>query len=303
MANNDLFDGILIFVEVVKRGGFGAAAKALGHSNSHVSKEVIKLESRLAVRLLNRTTRSVALTPEGEAYFQQCEQLVSDAQTAFDLVAHNDSIPKGALKISCPIGFSHDHLKPVIAQYMEQYPNVSLELDLSDKRIDVIGDGYDLAVRAAPALDESSLICKRIYSCPTYIVASKRYIEKYGKPHHPRELVNHNAICYSNLKMPGRWEFEKRGEKAFSVDVKQRVKCNNGHMELAMVKAGLGVCRLPAFYIGNALAHNDIEVLFAEYSQPMVNVYVIYPSKKHLSPKVRRFIDMLSEHLSCKNAG
>jgi DNA-binding transcriptional LysR family regulator len=297
MANNDLFDGILIFVEVVKRGGFGAAAKALGHSNSHVSKEIIKLESRLEVRLLNRTTRSIALTPEGEVYFQQCEQLVNDAHTAFDLVARNDSIPKGSLKISCPVGFSHDHLKPIIAQYMEQYPNVNLELDLSDKRIDVVGDGYDLAVRAAPSLNESSLICKRIYSCPTYIVASKRYILKHGRPYHPRELVHHNAICYSNIKMPGSWEFTKPGEATFSVNVRQRIKCNNGHMELAMVKEGLGICKLPAFYIDNELANNEIEILFKEYVQPTVNVYAIYPSKKHLLPKVRRFIDMLSEQL------
>ncbi|MBQ4847001.1 LysR family transcriptional regulator [Pseudoalteromonas sp. MMG005] len=297
MNNNQLFDGILIFVQVVKSGGFGAAAQTLGHSSSHVSKEVIKLESRLGVRLLNRTTRSVALTPEGEAYFQQCEQLVIDAQSALSLVTQNDEIPRGALKISCPIGFSHDHLKPVIAKYMQQYPNVSLEWDVSDKRIDVIGDGFDLAVRAAPTLDESSLICKRIYSCPTYIVASKSYISKYGKPYHPRELVNHNAICYSNLKMPGRWEFEKQGEKPFSVDVKQRIKCNNGHMELAMVKAGLGICRLPEFFMGDALTNDDIEVLFADYTHPTVNVYVIYPSRKHLSPKVRRFIDMLSEEL------
>ena len=132
MTNNNLFDGILIFVEVVRRGGFSAAAKALGHSNSHISKEVIKLESRLNVRLLNRTTRSLGLTTEGEAYFQQCEQLVSDAQTAVELVSHNDATPKGSLRISCPIGFSHDHLKPILSKYLKQYPGVSLKLDLTD---------------------------------------------------------------------------------------------------------------------------------------------------------------------------
>lgn len=299
MNHNKLFDGILIFVEVVKSGGFGVAAQVLGHSSSHVSKEINKLEMRLGVRLLNRTTRSISLTPEGEAFYRQCVQLVIDAQDALNLVTQNDEIPRGSLKVSSPIGFSHDHLTSIFTKYMTMYPNVNLEWDLSDKRIDVIADGYDLAIRAAPLLDESSLICKRIYSCPTYIITSSRYISKYGKPHHPRELVNHNAICYSNLKMPGKWEFEHAG-KRFSVDVKQRVRCNNGHMELEMVKAGLGVCRIPGFYLDGLLQNNDIEILFPEYVLPSVNVYVIYPSRKHLSPKVRRLIDLLSEEFRKK---
>ncbi|MFC3034386.1 LysR family transcriptional regulator [Pseudoalteromonas fenneropenaei] len=300
MAINQLFDGIPIFVQVVKSNGFGAAAEALGHSSSHVSKEVGKLEERLGVRLLNRTTRSIALTPEGEAFYRHCTQLVSDAETAVNLVTQNDSLPKGELKISCPIGLAQSHLQPALAEYLALYPNVTLDLDLSDKHIDLVADGYDLAVRATPALGGSSLICKQLFSSPAYVVASKSYIERYGQPYHPRELSKHHCICYSNLKQPDRWEFTDKQGESFTVQVRQRVKCNNGQMEMAMVRAGLGITRLPAFYMDEAFANDELVVLFEDFPAVPVHVYVLYPSRKHLSPKVRRFIDLLSTHMEAR---
>ncbi|NOU49142.1 LysR family transcriptional regulator [Pseudoalteromonas sp. JBTF-M23] len=295
MANN-IFDGIPIFVQVVKSGGFGAAASVLGHSNSHISKEINKLEERLGVRLLNRTTRSIALTPEGELYYGYCEQLVNDATDAFTLLTHNDNNPKGELKISCPIGISQSYIQPVIEKYVQSYPNVRLNIDLSDKRIDVIADGFDLVVRAAPELQESSLICKRLFSCPTYVVASPDYIARYGRPHHPKELTNYDCICYSNLKSPNKWEFVNAQGEQFTVNVRQKALLNNGNMQAAMACAGIGICRLPEFYIKQELAQGQLEVLFEQCPLPQVNVYAIYPSKKHLSPKVRCFIDLLEEN-------
>ncbi|MDP5214132.1 LysR family transcriptional regulator [Pseudoalteromonas tunicata] len=294
MLSNQLFDGIEIFVQVVKCGSFNAAASVLSHSSSHISKEISKLESRIGVRLMNRTTRSLSLTPEGEAYFQQCVQLISDAEQAVSLITADDVQPKGTLKISCPIGFSQQYLQSVIAQYLDMYPNVTLEWDLSDKRIDLIADGYDLAIRASEQLVESSLICKRVFHCKAHVVVSKGYIEKYGRPHHPRELAAHHCICYSNLKMPGRWDFVERDGTPFQVDVRQKVRCNNGQMQLALVQAHQGITRLPAFYLNDALQSGELEVLFCDYKEPEVNVYAIYPSRKHLSPKVRCFIDLLS---------
>ncbi|WP_105168272.1 LysR family transcriptional regulator [Pseudoalteromonas sp. T1lg23B] len=296
MTNNNLFDGVLIFTQVVRSGGFGAAAQVLGHSNSHISKEINKLEARLGVRLLNRTTRSIALTPEGQMYFTYCEQLVNDAQEAFSLLTQNDENPKGELKISCPVGISQSYIQPVIEQYLSRYPNVKLDLDLSDKRIDLVADGFDLVVRAAPMLEESSLICKRLFSCPTYVVASPNYIECHGKPYHPRELQNHHCICYSNHKVPDRWEFTHKNGEQFAVNVRQKIKTNNGNMQASMALAGFGICRLPEFYIKQALESKSLVTLFDEFPQPQVNVYAIYPSKKHLSPKVRRFIDLLDEY-------
>ncbi|MCL1058560.1 LysR family transcriptional regulator [Shewanella gelidimarina] len=297
MTLNKLFDGVVIFAQVVKSGGFSAAAEAMGHSTSYISKEVNKLEARLGVRLLNRTTRSIGLTPEGDAYYQQCQQLITDAELAIGLITQHDVSPRGILKLSCPIGFAQNHLEPIISEYLQRYPNVSLELDLSDKRTDVVADGYDLAIRASSQLDESSLICRKLYSCKAFTVASKNYISRHGKPYHPRELANHNGICYSNLKSPSRWDYIDSDGKPFFVDVRPKVLCNNGHMQLAMVLEGHGIARLPSFYMQEALQSNQLEVLFDTFPTIDVDVFVIYPSRKHLSPKVRAFIDLAAERL------
>ncbi|MCL1049152.1 LysR family transcriptional regulator [Shewanella abyssi] len=297
MTINKLFDGVVVFAQVVKSGGFSAAAEAMGHSTSYISKEVNKLEARLGVRLLNRTTRSIGLTPEGDAYYQQCQQLISDAELAVGLITQHDVSPRGVLKLSCPVGFAQNHLKPIISEYLQRYPNVSLELDLSDKRTDVIADGYDLAIRASSQLDESSLICRKIYSCKAYTVASKEYISRHGKPYHPRELTNHNGICYSNMKMPSRWDYVDNEGKSFFVDVRPKILCNNGQMQIALVLEGHGVARLPSFYMQAELQNNQLEVLFDNFPAVNVDVFVIYPSRKHLSPKVRAFIDLAAERL------
>ncbi|QQX81174.1 LysR family transcriptional regulator [Shewanella sp. KX20019] len=297
MTINKLFDGVVVFAQVVKSGGFSAAAEAMGHSTSYISKEVNKLEARLGVRLLNRTTRSIGLTPEGEAYYQQCQQLISDAELAVGLITQHDVSPRGVLKLSCPVGFAQNHLKPIISEYLQRYPNVSLELDLSDKRTDVIADGYDLAIRASSQLDESSLICRKLYSSKAYTVASKEYISRHGKPYHPRELANHNGICYSNLKIPSRWDYVDNEGKAFFVDVRPKILCNNGQMQIALVLEGHGVARLPSFYMQAELQNNQLEVLFDNFPAVDIDVFVIYPSRKHLSPKVRAFIDLAAERL------
>ncbi|MGS0682103.1 LysR family transcriptional regulator [Shewanella sp. 30m-9] len=298
MTINKLFDGIVIFVQVVKSAGFSAAAEALGHSTSYVSKEVNKLEARLGVRLLNRTTRSIGLTPEGEAYYQQCLQLIIDAEQAVGLVTQHDVSPRGVLKLSCPVGFAQNYLKPIISEYLQRYPNVSLDLDLSDKRTDVIADGYDLAIRASAHLEESSLICRKLYSCKAYTVASKAYISRHGKPHHPRELETHYGICYSNHKQPSRWDYIDHDGKHFVVDIRPKILCNNGDMQLDMALAGHGITRLPSFYMRDALESDQLEILFEHFPNSDIDVFVVYPSRKHLSPKVRAFIDLAAKHLT-----
>ena len=239
----------------------------------------------------------MALTPEGEAYYQQCVQLIIDAQDAYNLVTQADDIPKGNLKISCPIGLYRTHIQPLVVDYLKQYPNVTLELDLSDKQVDLIADGFDLVIRATPSLNESSLICKKVFECPPYVVASKSYIEKHGRPHHPRELINHYCICYSHHKLPDKWIFKPQKGEIFVVDVKLKAKCNNGEAEAALADAGIGITRLPAFYVQKSIESGVLDILFEDYEQPTVNVYALYPSRKHLSSKVRRFIDMLSDEL------
>ncbi|WP_305458414.1 LysR family transcriptional regulator [Photobacterium leiognathi] len=295
MTNNQLFDGIALFVQVVKSGGFGAAAQAMGHSNSYVSKEIVKLENRLGVRLLNRTTRSISLTPEGKGYYQECLQLISDAEQAVAHITQSTVAPKGTLKISCPVWFGKHYLKDVFSAYLTRYPDVVIDLDMSDKAIDVIGDGYDLVIRASAKLDESSLICKRIYSSRICTVASSEYIAKHGRPIHPTELSSHHCFCYSNLKKSNIWDYMDKAGNQTSVDVHQRIRSNNTEMSLALVCNGDGIIRLPEFYIEQQIKTGELILLFEDYVFPMVDVYALYPTRKHLASKVRCFLDLIDE--------
>ncbi|WP_305374639.1 LysR family transcriptional regulator [Photobacterium leiognathi] len=295
MTNNQLFDGIALFVQVVKSGGFGAAAQAMGHSNSYVSKEIVKLENRLGVRLLNRTTRSISLTPEGKSYYQECLQLISDAEQAVAHITQSTVAPKGTLKISCPVWFGKHYLKHVFSAYLTRYPDVVIDLDMSDKAIDVIGDGYDLVIRASAKLDESSLICKRIYSSRICTVASPEYIAKHGRPIHPTELSSHHCFCYSNLKKSNIWDYMDKAGNQTSVDVHQRIRSNNTEMSLALVCNGDGIIRLPEFYIEQQIKTGELILLFEDYVFPMVDVYALYPTRKHLASKVRCFLDLIDE--------
>lgn len=301
MTNNDdtkLFDGMVIFTKVVETGSFSAAAIQTGHSNSYISKEINKLETRVGVRLLNRTTRSISLTPEGKLYYEQCQQLVLDASDALSLLTQSHIEPKGILKISCPTSFAQSHLEAIISLYISRYPEVNLVLDLNDRHVELVQDGFDLVIRATALLNESSLVCRKIYSSRGLVVASPRYLKQHGIPLQPNELNQHQCICYSNLKFPNKWQFHHQSKPDETITVNTKLLCNNAAMELAMVEAGHGICLLPEFVIEQSLKEDKLTLLFRDYIAPQIDVYAIYPSRKHLSPKVRRFIDLLVTELS-----
>lgn len=297
MTSNDkqtkLFDGVVIFTQVVNCGSFSGAAELTGHSNSYISKEINKLEARLSVRLLNRTTRSLSLTAEGKVYFEQCQQMVFDAQDALALLNQSNIKPKGKFKISCPVAFAQGYLQSALFEYMTLYPDVQLALDLNDRQVDLIQGGFDLVIRATDQLEESSLICKKIYNSKGYTVASSDYLQRFGRPMRPEQLTDHHCLCYSNLKKPTYWHYRSQDKEDIFVDVPCKVLCNSAHMELAMALAGHGICRLPEFVMKQEIQAGKLEVLFPNYLAPDINVYAVYPSRQHLSPKVRCFIDLL----------
>lgn len=297
-VNTKLFDGIVIFNQVVTTGGFSAAAFATGHSTSYISKEINKLEARLGIRLLNRTTRSISLTPEGKAFNNQCQQMILDAEQAQGILDQSNISPKGTLKISCPLGFGSNYLKPILVEYLAKYPEVSLDIDFSDRQVDVIQDGFDLVIRATTALEDSSLICKKLKSFKGYTVVSTDYVKKHGKPNTPEDLINHQCMCYANHKSPTRWMYKTLKGEVVQVDVPQKILSNNAEMQLAMVLAGHGICRLPEFYMADELKTDKLEILFDDYQTQTIDVFALYPSRKHLSPKVRCFIELLSEKIS-----
>ena len=292
-----LFDGIVIFTQVIEAGSFSVAAEKTGHSTSHISKVVTKLEQRLQTRLLHRSTRSLSLTPEGKLFHQQCVQIVKDAEQAVAMLDSSLQAPTGTLKISCPVTLGLQHLQPILSLYMRLYPLIKLDIDFSDRHVDLIQDGYDLAIRATQQLDDSNLICKRISRFHAHVIATPTYLAKHGTPQSPEDLITHQCICYTNLKHPSRWAFEHPEKETVTVEVPQVIGCNNADMELAMVLDDHGISRLPSFYLTKALAQKQLTILFTDYVQPDVDIYAVYPSRKHLTPKVRSFIDLLVEHM------
>ncbi len=296
--NKELFSGILIFVEVVKTGSFAMAAQNLQHANSHVSKTIKQLEQRLGCRLLNRTTRSLSLTPEGEVYFQECQDLIESAENALNLLNQNPTDPKGILKISSPIGFTQSHLSGILTHFCQQYPNIQLEMNLSDTHVDMIAEGYDIVIRASQELQDSNLICRKIHQSDIVTLASTHYLAKRGTPFHPNELSQHDCLCYSNIKRPTDWEYQDKHGNPIKVSVRQKTLSNNSQAQLTMAEQGLGIIRIPEFYLATLPKPHTLVPLFEDYPKPSVNVYVMYPSRKHLSPKVRCFINVLTERLA-----
>ncbi|WP_434360984.1 LysR family transcriptional regulator [Parasalinivibrio latis] len=293
--NTQLLDGMVVFTEVVNSGSFTRAAESMGHSTSFISKEINKLEERLGVRLLNRTTRSLSLTPEGKIYYQQCSQLVLDAQELENALSGHQQSPKGVLKISCPISFGLSQLRPVLSEFTERYPGVVLDLDVNDRKVDVVADGFDVVIRASAALEDSSLISRRILTSATVTLAAPSYLKKYGTPTHPIELVNHKTMSYSNIKNHHLWPYHDKDGNLIEVEVKSQVLTNSSQMEIALCVAGQGIMRMPLFNLNGELERGELVELFPDYVRIPVEVYLVYASRKHMSSKVRCFIDYVVE--------
>lgn len=297
MSEMNLLDGMVIFATVVDEGSFTNAANSTGHSTSYISKEISKLEERLGVRLLHRTTRTLSLTPEGEHYFRHCKQIIESAQELEDAINGKQSEPKGLLRISCPAGFGAVQLSPILAKYMDKYPKVKLEVNASDHKVDLIGEGYDVVLRSSHKAQDSTLISRRVQRSCTRTVASPEYVAKHGLPKHPSELTNHRTMSYSNHKQPFVWDYVGKQGEPIKVDLDSVILTNSPEVELSLCLLDKGICRLPDGHVREGLASGELIELFADYPRHDIELCLVYPSRKHMSAKVRTFIDFVVEEL------
>ncbi len=296
--NTRLLDGMVIFAQVIEHGSFTHAALANGHSTSYVSKEINKLEERLGVRLLNRTTRSISLTPEGELYHPCCQRVIEEAQQIEQHLAGHQLEPQGHLKISCPVSFGLSRVRPILADYMIQYPKVTVELELDDRKVDMVSEGFDVVVRASNQLEDSSLVSRRIMSSKGVIIASPDYLKKHGTPKHPSELMEHKTITYSLAKNEHTWRFEHPNGEEVSARLSSHLTTNSGEMDLALCLAGQGITRIPYFNLDGEIERGELVELFTDFLPWNIDVFLIYPSRKHMSSKVRSFIDYMAQAFS-----
>jgi len=216
-------------------------------------KELNKLEARLGVRLLNRTTRSLSLTPEGKYYYEQCLQVMGDMQAVESKLAGHQVEPQGALKIGCPLSFGLSRVRPILSEFMVKYPKVTLEVNLEDRKADMIAEGYDVLIRASNRLEDSSLICRKLLSSEGVTIAAPQYLERHGHPKTPAELVDHKIIAYSYLKSPNVWPYISPSGEEISVKLPCHVMTNSPQLELSLCLAGQGVTRLPRFNLNDEI--------------------------------------------------
>lgn len=288
----DSLDEMAVFVSVVSAGSFTAAAKALSMPNSTVSRRVANLEARLGVRLLERTTRSMRLTEVGEEFYARATAVVRDARDAEAAARERDSVPRGLLRISAPALFSQAKLLPAVVEYLRRFPECEVDLVPTARRVDLVSEGFDLAFRGGD-LDDSSLVARKLDLGPAVICASPAYLSNRGTPERPSDLASHDCICWGSHSGPT-WQFQR----ARPVDVRGRLTVGTPELAHAAALRGAGIARLPGFLIQPDVAEGRLVPLLQRWAGSTVFLHALFPSKRHLSPKIRAFLDIVEAQLA-----
>ena len=286
-----IWDGINEFVCVVETESFTAAAKRLEVSVAHISRQVNQLEDRLGAKLLYRTTRKLRLTEVGEVYYQHARKILDDMQAAERAVMEMEGKPTGKLRITAPVYYGEYFLAPLVNDFLLQYPQLDLELKLTNETVDLVKEGYDLAIRLG-TLDSSSLMCRKLARRTQYLCASPAYLATHGTPQTLADLANHRCLGGSL----DHWRFLENG-KLRNWRVGSAWSCNSGLALKDAALKGLGIVQLPDYYVQEALAQGSLVSLLESHRLPDDGVWVVYPQNRHLSPKVRLLVDFLVTQL------
>lgn len=283
------------FVHVMESGSFTVAANKLGVTKSYVSKLVTRLEDRLGVRLLNRSTRKLAATEAGRLYHERCAEVLAMLDGAEMAATELQSKPRGRLRVAAPSMFGANYLMSPIAEFKILYPDLALEVNFADRRVDLLAEGYDVAVRAG-ILREESLSARRLAVAPMFPCASPEYLERRGVPREPEELAQHECLVYAYQTIPGTWMLSN-GQRDVSVTVSGSLVANHAQMLLEAASRGLGICYVPQFHSAPYLRNGRLVRVLPDWQRPMPEpVHVVYPTTRHVPAKLRVFIDFLVNH-------
>lgn len=289
----DKFESIRAFTKVVEDGGFAAAARNMGLSRSAVSKHVINLEQSLGTQLLHRSTRRVSATETGLAFYDRCVGILSELDEAISAITELQEKPHGNLRINAPMSFGSRHLSHMVADFMAEFPDVHVELVLNDRFVDPIEEGFDVTVRVGESRHATSLITRHIAPANRALCASPQYLERHGEPIHPTELKDHRCLHYGYQESGNRWRLiGPDGEHSFSINCV--MWSNNGEVLKDACVKHQGIALLPTFLIGEALQQGALRTLMHGYRPPEIALSVLYPRHRHLSAKVRLFVDTVT---------
>ena len=292
----DRFLEMQTFNAVVDAGSFVKAADALNMSKAAVSRYVVDMETRLGVRLLHRTTRRLSLTDEGQVFYGRSKELLAELQEAEDEITSRSDAASGLLRINAPFTFGILHLAPLWGTFMAEHPKVRLDVTLADRLVDLVEEGYDVAIRIA-TLESSTLVSKKLATTRMALCASPAYLARHGTPLHPGELARHSVISYSYWSTKDEWRFEGP-QGAVSVRTQPCMHTNSGDTCRAAALAHQGVILQPTFLVGKDLTDGGLVELMPQYRSIELGIYAVYPTRKHVSAKVRALIEFLAQHFS-----
>lgn len=288
----DRLRALEVFVEVVRREGFARAADALATSPANVTRYISDLEAHLQTRLLNRSSRKMSLTASGEALFERAKSILDDVAEAEAIVSSATMQPQGVLRINAPLSFGVLHLAPLWARFMQKYPDVQLDVALIDRVVDIVEEGYDMAIRISRA-GSASNVARKLATSRNILCASPAYIQRRGMPLQPADLLQHSCIGYSYAATADEWQILDAMDQPHTVKVRCVMHTNNGDTARGAALGGLGVIWQPSFLVGADLRAGKLVRVLPDYHMPDIDVLAVYPSRRHLSAKVRVMIDFL----------
>ena len=292
----DRLEAMHLFVRVAELGSFSAVAVQLGVARSVVTRQIAALEAHLGVKLMVRSTRRLALTSAGSSYLEKCRVILNLVDTAETDVAAERLAPRGNVRISLPLSFGLSHLGPLLLEFSQRYSEVSLEMDFSDRSVNLIGEAFDLTIRITSNLKPGD-IARKISSRRLRVVAAPDYLARHGRPRHPSELINHQCLGYTLGAGATSWQFLVDGV-ATSFPIRCRITSNNGEVLTEAAARGLGITCHPDFIVDRYLADGRIEEILADFPAPELGVYAVLPTNRHVPHRIRVLIDFLAEKLA-----
>ena len=284
-------------VAIVEAGSFTAAADRLGIGKSVVSRRVAALEERLGVQLIARTTRRLSLTDSGRSFYEHCARILADLEEAESAVAQLHGDLRGRLRVALPVSFGLRHMADPIAEFGRRHPQISFDLDLNDRRVDLVEEGMDLAVRIG-RMPDSTLIARKLFDARTVVCAGPGYLEAHGVPETPDDLRDHVCLVYSNLSDPYRWVYADADGARRSVDIRHRMTISSGDFLCEAASRDLGIVLQPTFIAHERVRSGRLVPILTDYRWPVTPAYAVYPPTRHLSYRVREFIDFLVGHFA-----
>ncbi len=285
-----------MFRQTVEQGSFAEAARRMGLSPAAVSKNIRELEAHLSVRLLNRTTRRMSLTEAGERYFEQIARILDDLAEADSSLGPLQRMPSGLLRVSAPMAFTLTRLSNAIVGFLDRHPDLTLDLKLEDRRVDLVKEGIDLAIRGSDRLEDSSLIARKLMTLHHVVCASPGYFARAGRPREPENLRSHNCVQFTLSGHAQEWSFTRK-ERTVRVAIGGRYKVTTSLAVRDALLAGFGLSLIPRIYVEKDIAEGRLTTVLDDWTPVETSIYVVYPSRQYVLPKVRAFVDFLIDEM------